>query len=262
MNGKRIITIIKFITLFFFLVMVTVNVLANTIPINGVNTGQVSETYENLFAPASISFAIWGLIYFLLAAYTLYQLGFLQDKSTNRDILFTKIGTYFSISSFANTAWIFAWHYFNIPLSVILMFIILICLILIAKEINNEELTLREKFFIGLPFSVYFGWITVATIANVTVLLLSLGWNGFGIAENIWAAIMISVGLAIAVATMLRFKDFVYGLVIIWAYIGIIIKHTSESGFAGKYPLVIITAVISILLILIAQAYILWSKRQ
>jgi hypothetical protein len=256
-------TIIKIITAITFLIMVTVNGLANTLPINGVNTGQISDSFPNLFAPAGLTFAIWGLIYLLLAGYTLYQLGvFRDDTSAMRNELLSRTGVLFSVSSIANTAWVFAWHYYMVPLSMLLIIVILVCLILINQRMKDESFSQREYFFIRLPFSVYFGWITVATIANATILLVSIGWKGFGLAEATWAVIMISAGLVIAVATMLKNKDIAYGLVIVWAYAGILLKHTSPEGFAGQYPAVITTTMVCIFLLLLAEAYILMSARK
>lgn len=204
-----------------------------------------------------------GLIYLLLAGYTLYQLGFfnLDTRGFKGDLL-EKVGLYFSVSSIANATWIFSWHYHLIGLSVLLMLIILVCLILIVREINFVELSLREKIFIRLPFSVYFGWITVATIANATTLLVSLGWDGFGISEPTWTVIMIAVGLVIGITTMLRNRDIAYGLVIIWAYAGIFIKHISVSGFTGQYPAVITSLIVCIALLLIGGGYIFISERR
>lgn len=263
METKERETIIKIITAITFLAMVTVNGLANTLPINGVNTGQISDSFPNLFAPAGLTFAIWGVIYLLLAGYTLYQLGaFRSDTSAMRTELLSRTGVLFSISSIANTAWIFAWHYYMLTLSMLLMIVILVCLILINQTMKNQGFSQREYFFIRLPFSVYFGWITVATIANATVLLVSIGWKGFGLAETTWAVIMIIAGLVIAVATMLKNKDIAYGLAIIWAYAGILLKHTSSEGFAGQYPAVITTTMVCIFVLLLVEAYILRSARR
>jgi hypothetical protein len=252
---------IKVLTTISFIIMITVNALANILPINHVTTGQVSDSYKNLFAPAGITFVIWGLIYLLLLGYVLYQLGLFQNsKSTVSKKSLKKIGVVFTISSFANATWILAWQYFMIGLSMILMITILICLIVITKEIKKSELSFRDNIFIRLPFSVYFGWITVATIANATALLVSLGWNGFGLSEPTWTVIIIVVGLIIGITTMLKNKDIAYGLVIIWAYIGILIKHVSSTGFNGKYPSVIATVIISIILLLISQIFLIISK--
>lgn len=260
-SGKNKGSFIKAFTTITFLATVIINTLANTLPINGVTTGQVSDSYKNFFAPAGITFAIWGLIYLLLAGYTIYQFIFFNSNKSviNRD-LFEKVGLYFSISSLFNITWIFAWHYDYIGLSMIFMIIILICLILINKEINKNELTTAEKIFIKIPFSIYFGWITVATIANATTLLVSIGWDGFGISEQTWTIIMIIVGLVIGVITMIRNDSITYGITIIWAYLGILIKHTSEMGFSNQYPAIITTTIISIIVLITAVAYLFISK--
>lgn len=253
-------TFIKLITAATFFIMIAVNAMANILPINGVTTGGVSDSYKNLFAPAGITFAIWGLIYLLLFGYTLYYLGLFRNGRGSRDReLLGRVGIIFSLSSIANAAWIFSWHYGNIPLSMLLMLVLLVCLIVLNWIIGDADLSWREKIFVRLPFSVYFGWITVATIANATVLLVSIGWKGFGLTEQTWAIIMIIAGMLIGAATALRNRDIAYGLVIIWAYVGIYIKHTSEVGFSGKYPAIIYTVVACIAALLAVLLYILFS---
>lgn len=254
---------IKITVLFTFLLMITVNALANILPINGVNTGQVSDAYPNLFAPAPVTFGIWGLIYLLLAAYTLYHLGFFHDfYGRARTTLHQKIGILFSLSSLANSAWIFAWHYQNIPLSMVFMIIILLCLISINQTLLRENLDTREKFFMRLPFSIYFGWITVATIANATAMLVGWGWKGWGLSEPLWAVIIIIVGMLIGAVTTIRNRDIAYGLVLVWAYTGILIKHQSEAGFAGQYPAVITTVLICLFFLVAAIFYAFSIKRK
>jgi len=254
-------TSIKIITTITFIIMVATNILANTLPINGITTGEVSDAYKNLFAPAGITFFIWGLIYLLLLVYTIYQLGFFQggEKYIKTELL-EKVGVLFSISSISNSIWIFLWHYNFISLTVIVMIIILICLIMIVAEISKHKLNFKEKFFIKLPFSVYLGWITIATIANVTTFLVSIGWNGFGISDITWTIIILMVGVIISSLTILQFKDIAYGLVIIWAYMGIYIKHTSINGFSRQYPSIITTVVISIAIIIIVELYTIYLK--
>ncbi len=249
---------IKVIVTVTFLLMIIVNALANILPINNLNTGQVSEFYPSLFTPAALTFSIWGLIYILLAGYTLYQLGFFHNhKSRLDEKLFAKIGIYFSISSIANVLWIFAWHYLFISLSMILMIIILICLIMIVQLLNQEEYTIREIILVKIPFSIYFAWITVATIANFVALLVGLGWNGIGASAVIWTIIFIFIGFCIGVIITFKNRDIAYGLVIIWAYTGILIKHISANGFAGQYPSIISTVIISIALLLIMEGYLI-----
>ena len=255
---------LSIIVLITYLGMITVNALANALPINGMITGDISDSYPNLFAPTGLTFTIWGVIYLLLAAYTLYQLGLFQKWGVEvKTALLKEVGSLFAISSLANIAWIFAWHYKNILLSTVLMLIILVCLALITVRINKEKLTANEKFFIRLPFSVYFGWITVATIANITTLLVDkLGSpvNLIGISEVVWTVIILLVGLLIAVVTTVKNRDVPYGLVIVWAYIGILIKHLMNKplpdGFNSQYPAVIVTVIISLVVLMTALVFV------
>jgi hypothetical protein len=252
MKKLNLISIFVLIT---YLAMIIVNGLANGLPINGMITGDISDSYPNLFAPTGITFIIWGVIYLLLAAHTAYQLGLFRKKGEEvKTALLKEVGILFSISSLANVAWIFAWHYKNILLSLLFMLIILVCLMLIYVRINKETLTANEKVFIRLPFSVYFGWITVATIANATTLLVDkLGSpvNLLGISEVVWTVVILLIGLAIGAFTTLKNRDIPYGLVIVWAYIGILIKHllAQPDGFNSQYPAVIVTVIISLVML-------------
>lgn len=255
--------LLKCLVVLTFIAMVTVNALANILPINGVTTGAVSDSYPNLFTPAGFTFSIWGLIYVLLALHALYQLGLFRDqKRKANDVLLRKTGIVFSATSLVNIAWIFLWHYRLIPLSMVLMAVLLICLIYIMFVIDEQNLSLREKVLIGLPFSVYFGWIMVATIANANVLLVSIGWDGFGLAEPTWTIIVLVLGVLIGGAATIRFKDFASGLVLVWAYTGILIRHITASGFSGQYPGVIITASICIALFIAVIVYTVLNMRK
>jgi hypothetical protein len=221
-----------------YVVMVVVNFLANWLPINGRNTGAVSAAYPNLFAPAGATFSIWGLIYSLLGGYVVYQ--FIKTDSQNEK-LFQKINPLFVATSFANISWIFAWHYDYIGLSVLIMLALLFLLIKIADILREEQFSGVRKIFVLAPFSVYFGWITVATIANITVLLVSVGWGGFGIVDFVWTSIILLVGAFIGIAGIRKGRNIFYGLTFVWAYLGILLKHVSESGFDGQYPTIIAT---------------------
>lgn len=248
---KKHFTVLKTLNTVFFALMVMVNALANILPIGGVGTGQVSDSYPNLFAPAGITFAVWGVIYVLLALFILYQWGVFKGKSGADMDAVERIGPYFIISSAANIAWIFSWHYDIIPLSLALMIVILITLIRAYQKIGAQALSFKERVFVRLPFSVYFGWITVATIANVTTLLVYSGWGGFGIEEPAWTIVALALGLVVGGAVLLRFKDWAYGAVLLWAYFGILFKHLSADGFGGGYPQVIFAAAVCLGLILV-----------
>ena len=200
-----------------YVAMVFVNYLANALPIGGVTTGQASDSFVNLFTPAGITFSIWGLIYLLLLGYTIYQFNIKVENKEQKKI-FTKINNLFLLTSFANIAWIFAWHYGIIWLSLLIMLALLVLLIKIADIINAKKYNFLNIVFVRLPFSIYFGWITIATIANVTIFLQSISWDGFGVSEQIWTIIVLLVGAAIGVSRMFKDKNIYYGLVLVWAY--------------------------------------------
>ncbi len=241
--------LIKIFAAVAYIAMVVVNFLANSLPINNRSTGDISSAYPNLFAPAGLTFSIWGLIYLSLIGYLIYQfISFSKEGDQRKEGLFKKINIFFIATSIANLSWIFAWHYDFIGLSLLIMVVLLLFLIKIANILREEQLTSREKMFIYVPFSLYFGWITVATIANTTVFLVSIGWNGFGIAEFVWTNIILLVGLLIGILRIQKDKNIIYGLVLIWAYLGIMLKHLSVSGFDGQYPSVIITVAVCLIL--------------
>ena len=244
-----------------YVAMVTVNYLANALPIGGVTTGEASDSYTNLFTPAGLTFSIWGLIYLLLAVFVVFFFIRFDGKTkAKKNELLGKTGKLFIISSLANISWIFAWHYGLIPLSVIIMFVLLTSLIMLANLLNKEKFSLSEKICLYLPFSIYFGWITVATIANITVLLVSLNWSGWGIAEHIWTIIILLIGAAIGILRAVKDKNLPYILVLVWAYGGIWLKHSSENGFSGQYPNIITTLIICIVLFLATAGWITFSN--
>ncbi len=255
--------LIKILALIAYLGMIFVNILANALPINNLSTGDISDMYPNLFTPMGFTFSIWGIIYLLLATYVIYQFGLLQkDKGRSKEALFKKLGIYFIITSIANMAWIFAWHYTFIWLSLLIMIVLLVFLTKIANLLNKQNLSLKDKAFIRLPFEIYFGWITVATIANVTIFLVDLNWDGFGIPAHIWMILILLIGTTIGVLRMIKDKSIAYGLVFIWAYIGILIKHTSEVGFDKEYTSIITTTILCICAFLIFELLILCKNKK
>jgi hypothetical protein len=138
MKQKKIMKMVPIVTIITYLAMVIINALANIIPINNRGTGDVSDSYQNLFAPAPITFAIWGVIYFLLLGYSINQLRYYRLKEEKKAV-FIRIGVPFSISSIANSIWIFAWHYEVIWLSLVLMICILLCLIDVNRVLKNHD---------------------------------------------------------------------------------------------------------------------------
>lgn len=236
-----------------YILMITLNALANIIPIGGEGTGAISDSYPNLFAPAGYTFGIWGVIYILLGTLVYYLLRLPErDMNPHKPKALKSIAVLFSISSVANAAWILAWHYRILSLSVVLMLVILICLIQIMSIIKHTNFNSREIIKLKPPIGVYFGWITVATIANITAFLVSIQWNRFGLSEEFWLITLLIIGVLIAALTMQWSGCGAFGLVFIWAYTGILVKHTSPTGFNHQYPTAIWTLYISIAILAIA----------
>jgi len=223
---------LRYFTLLFFGAMLTMNYLANALPLNGRTTGQLSEAYPNLFVPAGITFAIWGIIYLLLAAYCVLQF-FPAYKGIALKISWLFIG-----SCVFNGVWIVAWHYQKLPLSLLIMAGLLVSLIMINLQLKDLSM--------GLPkaaFGVYLGWICIATIANVTSLLVDASWGGMGISQQAWTIVIIAVGTLIVSLTLLKINNPYVGLSVIWAFAGIILKRSAD------YQGIVIAAALGILLV-------------
>lgn len=180
-----------------------------------------------------------------------YEYGLFKRISDKVNIrLVKKLAIPFTISSVANAAWIISWHYNFIALSMIFMVIILVSLLYINKEISKRNLNKKQILFIRIPFSIYLGWITVATIANFTVLLVSEGWGGFGIRDETWTVFVIILGAIIGLLTLMKYSNIEYGVTLIWAYYGIYARHASIQELNGSYPMIEYTVIICIVLII------------
>jgi hypothetical protein len=228
-----------------------VNVLANTLPINNQNTGTISDKYPNLFVPAGFTFSIWGIIYLLLAGFVIFQ-ATRAFKSGSQDSFFLEIGPLFLMSCITNSFWLIAWHYEILPLSLILMIILLISLVwtYLRLGIGLKVTTAPEKYMVHLAFSIYLGWISIATIANFTALLVAFGWNRFGMSEQFWAVIMIMTGALIGLLMLFRRNDLFFNLVLIWAFLGISMKRLKDSTEPSK--IILFTAICAIVIITIS----------
>ncbi|MES2734498.1 MAG: hypothetical protein V4714_22310 [Bacteroidota bacterium] len=241
-----------------------VNVLANALPIHGKTTGQLSDQYPNLFTPAGLTFSIWGIIYLLLIAFGIYQAkGLFRKSETDEDfLLVSRIGFLFFISCLANIAWILAWHYEYVGLSVLIMGVLFYCLlsIYLRLETNRKYISWQEKYLVNIPFSVYFGWITVAAIANITAWLVDQGWGMGTLPEETWAIVMIGVATCIGLFILAKRRDAAYGLVIAWALLGIAIKRWTVSG--GVLSNLILVTVICLLIISVGAALVAWLNRE
>lgn len=215
----------QFFVIFTTIFALVMNGAANAIPLNGRNTGEISDSFKVIFVPAGYVFAIWGLIYLGLIAYTVYH----SFPGQRANPLLTKTGWIVSLSSIANGAWIYFWHYGYYAVTLLVMLILLACLLIIYLRLNigRTKFSTAEKWLVSIPFSTYLGWITVATIANATALLSFIGWNGWGISDIGWSLIVL--GAAVLIAGLMSFtrSDIAFSLVLVWAFVGISIRWLS-----------------------------------
>jgi len=242
MKLKQILNVVAVLAMF------TVNGMASGRAINGQTTGEVSDSIPSLFTPAGYVFAIWGLIYLGLAAYAVYQA--LPGQRTRPAV--GRAGYWFVVSCAFNIAWLFSWHYELFPLSMAMMLGLLGSLIAayVRLGIGRDAVSMRDKLLVHLPFSVYLAWISVATIANFSVLFYTLGWQGFGVAPAVWTAIMLVIAAGLGVAMILLRAEIAYPLVLVWASVGIAVARADT-------PLV---AVVAWLLVVALLGVLGWSR--
>jgi translocator protein len=219
----------------------TINVLAVTLPLNGQDTGEISDRFQVYFVPAGYVFSIWSVIYLGWIAFIIFQ--FLPSQKESPRL--RRLGYLFALSNLANAAWLFCWHYNLFGLSVLVMLTLLGLLIASYLRLNVNRSSVRrlEYWSVDVMFSVYLGWITVATVANITSWLYFVGWDGFGIAAQTWAVIMLAVASLLGLAMALTRRDVGYLSVLVWAFAGIAVKQISA-------PTVVLSAWIAAALML------------
>ncbi|NJM08395.1 tryptophan-rich sensory protein [Candidatus Gracilibacteria bacterium] len=223
---------------------ITMNVLANALPLNGQPTGAISDRFPVLVTPAGYVFSIWGVIYLGLIGYTIYQA--LPAQRANARL--AAVAPLYMLSCAANIVWLLLWHYNFFTFTQFAMVGLLVALIAVWLRLDRGTQGL-ERWLVNLPFSIYLGWISVATIVNTTVVLYNLGLRSetFGISEQLLTAVLLLVGAGLALRMALSFKDIAYALVIAWAFAGIALKHadtTLLAPFAWVMVAIIVIGVI------------------
>jgi hypothetical protein len=222
----------QFANLLSVVLALTVNVLASALPLNGQNTGEISDRFQVFFVPAGYVFAIWFLIFVGWIAFAIFQ--FLPAQKENPRL--RNLGYWFALSGVFNAAWLFCWHYNLFGLSVLVMLALLGTLIVsyLKLDVGLAVVSSSEKWAIDVPMSVYLGWISVATIANITSWLYSINWNGYGISPQAWAVIMLVVASLVGVLMALSRRDSGYLFVFVWAFAGIAVKQSAEPLVANS----------------------------
>jgi translocator protein len=216
------------------IITLAVNALANILPINNMTTGQISALYPSLFTPAGITFSIWSLIYVLLIGFVLLQ------WIKNDLYVFMQISGWFWFTCVLNSAWILVWHYQLPGLSVVVMLLLLVVTVQLFIKLRKIAMpSLAEKIFIRLPFTIYFAWICVATIANISAFLVSVNWSGAFLSSESWTVLMMAIATALAVVVAVKFYSPAFALVVTWALVGIFLRwQSTEYAAVGTAALV------------------------
>lgn len=232
------------------LVVLAVNFLAEAIPLNGLTSAQIANRYPDLlYFPANYAFSIWSVIYTFLIAFGIYQV--LPAQSDNPHL--RRIGWLFVASCVFNAAWLISFHYLQFAISMVMMVALLITLIVIYWRlgVGVEPVSRATKWLIHVPFSLYLGWITAATITNAAYVLTDAGWSGFGIEAQTWAIVMLAITGVLAGYIVYTRRDIAYGLVIVWAVTSIAVRHADIASIS-------LTSIIVSVAVALLVTYALW----
>jgi len=201
--------------------------LADIVQYNGVSTLEATNKINIYFLPARFTYLIWGAIFLGLTVYTVFQ----ALPAQKENVSLRKIGWWYVAGTLAIISWMVSFHFHNFSLSTLMMVILLIALVIIYEKlgIGVEPVPPAMRYLVHLPFSIYLGWITMATIGNLSNILYMSGWNGFGINAKIWAVVMIVMTIVIAELTAFNRQDLAYLAVFVWSFIGIAVNHYGVS---------------------------------
>jgi benzodiazapine receptor len=240
--------VLRYANIIAFVLTIIVNALAgSTNLIGGQNTAAVSDKFPTLITPAGYVFAIWGIIYLLLGVFVVYQA---LPRERHSDYV-GKIGWLFVLSSIVNIAWIFVWQseYLAVSVGLIVVYLLTLIMIYLRLNIGKSKFKLSERLAVHLPFSVYLGWLSIATIANIALTLVAYGWDGFGLAAETWAILIVAVALALTMLMLGIRKDIAYALVVIWALIGISMKQTNPNVVLTTQAGAVIAAIATLIIV-------------
>jgi hypothetical protein len=232
--------------------------------LNNQTIGDVSEKYPTLFTPAGITFSIWGLIYLGLIVFCIYHLikAFSAEENhrANRDV--RRMGYLFMLNNLATGAWVLAWVHELLVFSSFLMLMQLGTLLAlqIRLGIYNPSNAAASRWCTQFPLSIYFGWICIATVANISAALAGVGWHGFGLRPEVWATVMIALAALITVFVVLNRRNPFVGLVTVWAFYGIVLKHRELQ--LESSPDVIATAWAGGILVVLAVVFQVYRNMQ
>lgn len=201
--------------------------------INGLSQKEISDMFVTLITPSPSTFSIWSVIYSLLIISIIVMI-VKKDDSYYKSAV-NQISTLFWISCILNIAWIVAFSYVQIELSVLFILGFVITLSLICRKLLKIQDS--KRWLLPLSFGIYTGWLFIATVVNIAAMLVKIKWNGFGIAAEIWAIIILIIAILLVIAVLLKIHNAAFPLPIAWAYFGIYQFLNAPEGFKGEFGL-------------------------
>lgn len=223
-STQKKVTLLTILNLFFYFVTLGVNYLGSSGFFAGNSQKDISDEYMTLISPAPFTFSIWGVIYTLVLVTLVYL--FIKRKETRVSKLALMISPWFIVSSLCNMAWIVAFSYERLFLSMILIIGLLFSLFLIIGKIYTHRFEVPSTLA-GLSFTLYAAWVTIATVVNTSLLLVQLDWNGFGISYSVWTLITLGIAIAFVLVYLSKYKNAAFPLPLAWAFFGIYGSYTS-----------------------------------
>lgn len=260
-NKSKLTLCLKILVPIFTLAMIIINIVATSLPLNGLTTKDISDKYLNMFVPQGYTFMIWGLIYIFMILFSIYQLELLKpSKGLER---FNLVRCLYILACILNIAWLLSFHYEIILLSTFIILGLLITLLVIYSKIRNLYFTKLGNVMVRIGFSLYLGWIIVATVANISTTLVFYNWNMFNAPEEMWMDLITIVAVAILFMTAIRYNDFILNVVTIWSLIGILVKQSEI--YKGSYPGIVALLSVSLILSVVLEAFLIlcesWKLR-
>lgn len=246
--------------LLLLVLVLLVNTLAVTLPLNGYTPGAISALFPNLFVPAGFTFSIWSVIYLLLIGYVMRSFMLLGARQpAGKTVLVQRMqqtAPFFMATCLLNAAWLLAWHYLQIGLSLCIMVLLLLTLLALYVRVlqYSASLTGFDRLLLHTSFVVYLGWISVATIANTTAFLVHLEWNGWGIDAAYWSTLLLLVALSLVVFMSYFRHEMAFAAVVAWAAFGIYMAQFANAPLVGYMAMAV--SVASLLL----SAYAWWKR--
>lgn len=224
-------------------IVIFVNYLSAVGYINEKTPANISDKYPTLLTPAGYAFAVWSLIYLGLAVFSVYQ----ALPSQTENARFRRIRFLYILNCAANCVWIFLWHREMIWAALIVIFVLLGTLALINSRMQNKR-DAAETWMARVPFGLYFGWVTVATVLNFTVALVSSGVKTSASGTTALASILVAATTILAILIRLKLSTAAYALAVAWAFTAIAVKHGSET-------MLVICAAFGVIALLIAAIF-------